>query len=129
MIESAASKANAQRGFSLLEVLVAVAILSLLSLATLRLAGVGVDAARHVEGRTHALIVAENALVDAMLNRNLARGTSNDVVRNLGQVWTVRQQVTAMPDPRVLKLDIQVTGPSADASASLASFKVLDDNG
>ncbi|MEO0412711.1 MAG: type II secretion system minor pseudopilin GspI [Pseudomonadota bacterium] len=129
MSNRAIKRHRCEAGFSLLEVLVAVAILSLLSLASLRLAGIGVDAAQHVKGRTHALIVAENALVDALLNRNLARGTSTRLVTNVGQSWTVRQQVSAMPDQRVLKLDIRVTGQSADAAASLTSYKVLDQNG
>ncbi|MEM7569297.1 MAG: type II secretion system minor pseudopilin GspI [Pseudomonadota bacterium] len=124
MARPAHGVAGRQAGFTLLEVLVAVAVLSLLSLASLRLAGAGVQSAQHVEGKTQALIVAENALVDVLLEPSPARGTSTDVVNNMGLGWTVRRKVTAMPDQRVLKVEVYVS--SKNGSASLNSFKVLE---
>lgn len=115
-----------QGGFTLLEVLVAVAILSLISLATLQLAGASVDAARHVQGRTMAMIVAENALVDALLDPSAARGTQTRVADNIGQNWCITQTIEAMPDPRVLRVDIRVEGDRPLARAALSTYKVVD---
>lgn len=123
---SNARSSSPQHGFTLLEVLVAVAILSLISLATLQLAGSGVDAARHVQGRTMAMIVAENALVDTLLDANAPRGKQSSLVTNIGQSWRVTQTIEPMPDPRVLRVEIEVEGEQPLARAALSSYKVVD---
>lgn len=119
--------AQGQAGFTLLEVLVAVAILSLLGVATIRLAGIGAESARHVRGKTHALIVAENALVDALLEPTIARGKTRRSVANMGQTWQILRSVSPMPDPRVLRVQVTVTAAASKASAMVESFKVLGD--
>jgi general secretion pathway protein I len=125
--ERRANQGHGESGFTLLEVLVAVAILSLLSLATMRLAGIGADTARHVRGKTHALIVAENALVDALLDPTIARGKTRSAVSNMGQTWQVTRSVSPMPDARVLRVEITVMAAASKAGASIESFKVLGD--
>lgn len=123
------NKKSKERGFSLLEVLVAVAILSLLSVASLRLAGIGVQSARHIEGKTLALITAENALVDALLDPGLSRGNISQLVRSAGQTWTINRTVAAMPDRRLLKIDVQVLDSDRQSTATLRSFKVVGGDG
>jgi len=114
-----------QNGFTLLEVLVAIAILALISLAALKLSGAGVNTARQLEAKNRAMIVAENALVDVLLTPTPTRGITTLTRDNMGQRWRVTQRISSMPDARILRVEIDVAGPAALERASLASFKVL----
>ncbi|MEM6683314.1 MAG: type II secretion system minor pseudopilin GspI [Pseudomonadota bacterium] len=114
-----------QSGFTLLEVLVATAILGLISLAALKLAGAGVDTARHMAAKNRAMIVAENALVDILLSPGQTRGTTTQAAQNMGKRWQVTQRISPTPDARVLQVEIEVSGPGALEQATLKSFKVL----
>ncbi|MEM6832699.1 MAG: type II secretion system minor pseudopilin GspI [Pseudomonadota bacterium] len=122
--------ANQQRneaGFTLIEVLMAMAIFSLIGVASLKLAGTATQSAAQVAAKTEASIVAENALVDALLEPGtLTRGEEKRSVRNFEQTWQLRQSVEATGQANVLRIRIAATGQAPYAAAQAVGFKVLE---
>ncbi|MEO0501337.1 MAG: type II secretion system protein [Pseudomonadota bacterium] len=86
-----------ESGFSLVEVMVAMAILSLAMLALLRLGGVGASTAVETERATIADMVAETALVEALVSK--APPLIGDAVTDIrmgGVAWQVSVETAAL---------------------------------
>ncbi|TAK38080.1 MAG: type II secretion system protein GspI [Lysobacteraceae bacterium] len=99
-------------GFSLLEMLVALAVLSLALLALLKLSGETTRAALLAEERVLAEVVADNHAVDAMLvpGDELARGAG--LVRNGERDW--RWQVAPLhAGDGLVQVVVQVSDPAS----------------
>ena len=110
MIDPAAAKTQ---GFTLLEMLIAMAVLSIAALALVRLDAVAVQTTDHLSRSAIAHIVAANVAVDLLSAPAApAIGTSAFSARNGGLDWTVTQAVAATADPALLRVDIRVTGSS-----------------
>lgn len=102
-------------GFSLIEALVALAVLAIASVGLMRAVESHIDSARALERRTAAMWVAENRLAE--IEAGIA-GT--DQVEMMGQRWrvgTVRQRTD---DPEIQRVRIAVT--AANESSPLASL-------
>ena len=107
-------------GFTLIEVLVAVAIVSIALLAALRAAGQGTSNAGELRSRLLAGWVAENRLAEhrargAWLPLGMERGAG----RQGGVEFAWREEVTAMPNPDFRRVDVFVYAAS-DESRALA---------
>ncbi len=104
---------STQRAFTLVEVLVALAIVSVALLAALRTAGLGTTHSIEHRARLLAGWVAENRLAEhranaAWLSTGITRGTQTQS----GTVFYWREEVIASPNPAFRQLDIYVfTGP------------------
>jgi general secretion pathway protein I len=108
------------RGFTLVEVLVALAIVSIALMAALRAAGQGTQAASELRLRLLASWVAENRLAEhrargAWLPVGIARGTQSQGGVELA--W--REEVISTPHPAFRRVDVFVSAP-AQESRSLA---------
>jgi general secretion pathway protein I len=106
----------AARGFSLVEMLVALAVFALAAMALLHLAAENTRAAFAAEERVLAGVVADNLAVDAMLEP--APGPdAQGVAQAAGRAWrwTRRTRATAAGD--LLRIDIAVHAPPAPAAA------------
>ena len=71
----------ARQGFSLVELLVALAVFSLAAMALLNLSGENTRSAARVEDRTLGGVVAENLAVEAAVTPDLAEGDHDRIVR------------------------------------------------
>jgi general secretion pathway protein I len=108
------------RGFTLVEVLVALAIVSIALMAALRAAGQGTQAAGELRLRLFASWVAENRLAEHRargdwLPLGIARGTQSQG----GIVLAWREEVVSTPHPAFRRIDVFVSAP-AEESRSLA---------
>lgn len=116
--------ATDQSGFTLLEMLVALAILSIAALALVRLDAFTVRSTTDLDTRMIARIVAANAAADALTDPAPPTiGQSRSSITNGGIVWTINQQVTATADPSVLRIEIRVTAPDG-TPARLTTVRV-----
>ncbi len=114
-------------GFSLLEVVVALAVFSLGAVALLNVLGENGRAQAANEERFIALIVAENRLVEAMaLSRPPPPGETSGVERMLGRQWTWRLAAAPTSDPRILRLDASAGLDGETAMlASISTFRAV----
>ena len=101
------------RGFTLIEILVALAVFSLAALALIRLQTASVRGVT-VLGRTMlANMVARNVALDAVTAaRAPTIGPSGGAEANGGQVWRWTRTVTPTGDPRIVRIDVAVQGPT-----------------
>ena len=114
------AKAGGQQGFTLVEVLVALAIFSLAALALLRLQGSALGTAARLDDKTLAAIVARNQAVEVMVAAlPPAFGSVSGVERNGGRDWRWVRDTQRTPDPRLQRIEIRVAGPDGSTAAAL----------
>ncbi|MEX2239378.1 MAG: type II secretion system minor pseudopilin GspI [Burkholderiales bacterium] len=116
------------RGFTLVEVLVALAIVSIALLAALRAAGQGTGAAAELRLRLLAGWVAENRLAEHRARGDwLALGIGRGTEEQAGVAFLFREEVIATPNPAFRRVDVFVSAPAepARALARLTGFVVL----
>ena len=109
----------ARQGFSLVELLVALAVFSLAAMALLNLSGENTRSAARVETRTLGGLVAENIAVEAMIAPAIPEGETSGVVSLAGRQWRWIRTVAATDDPELQRIDIRVVtdeGQAADRS-------------
>ncbi|MDR2017152.1 MAG: type II secretion system minor pseudopilin GspI [Burkholderiales bacterium] len=96
-------------GFTLIEILVALAIVAVALAAGLRALNQSADNANQLKLRTLALWVAENRLAEAQLLLELPPiGISHGQVSQAGIVFAWQQTVSTTPNPAWHKIDIRV---------------------
>lgn len=117
--------ASENEGFSLLEVVVAIAVFSLGALAVINVLGEGTRSAIADERRAIATIVAENRLAEAMAttlppSSGITRGTETALSRS----WEWELRIAPTPEARILRIDVAVreTG-SSQVLAEFSSFR------
>jgi general secretion pathway protein I len=109
-------------GFTLIEMLVALAIFSLAALALLRLEGATVSNTGRLEEQAIAQIVARNIAVETMTDPVApAFGRTGGQVVNAGRAFAWTRDTGRSPEPRIQQIAIAVSGPTA--SASLVIFR------
>lgn len=114
-------------GFTLVEVLVALAIVAIALMAALRAAGQGANAAGELRARQFALWVAENRLAEHHARGDwLPAGIAGGTQTQGGTEFTWREDVAATPNPAFRRVDIYVFAASEPARhlAHLAGFVV-----
>jgi general secretion pathway protein I len=104
-------------GFTLLEVLVAVALLGLALTALVRLAGLEARATAQLREATFAQWVAANALAETRLREPFpAPGRREGESRLAGQRWRWRIDVQPTDDISIHRLEVQVFGTRGDSN-------------
>lgn len=113
-----------RRGFTLIEVLVALAIVALALLGLTRVAAMQVGDFDALRERTLAGWVAANVLAEARLARALPSiGRSDGHVELAARSWRWTRDISATPDPDVRRIDVRVFAANAtEPSASLSGF-------
>jgi general secretion pathway protein I len=99
-------------GFTLIEVLVALAIVAVALSAGMRALAQGADGASSLKARTLALWVAENRLARAQLDLSAQGATAasgDETQAGMALAW--RQTIGTTPNPAFRRIEIVVTEP------------------
>lgn len=116
----------AARGFTLLEVMVALLLLSLALVALVRMAGLEARALTQLREATLAQWVAANVIAETRLKGAAASGARSEGRAEMGrQDWRWQMDVSATDEPSLLRLEVRVFPADSDegeASASLTGF-------
>ncbi len=110
------------RGFTLVEVLVALSVMSIAVLALLNLQGTSATVSSAVRDRLFAEIVADNMLVEAiaMPGDRVAEQSGGDVTL-AGQLWLWTRTVSATSEPGIQRIDVSVRSAPDDAAVALVT--------
>lgn len=103
-------------GFTLIEMLVALAVFSLAAMALLNLSGESTRSAQRIETRTLGGMVAENVAVEAAVAPALAEGERSGASDLGGRRWMWSRSVTATADPELLRIDVRVRDDEGQAA-------------
>lgn len=113
-------RCDKRAGFTLIEVLVALAIVSIALMSALRAAGQGTDTVGELRARLLAGWVAENLLAEHRARRDwLPLGIQRGTGRQGGLDFAWREEVVATPNPAFRRVDVRVYA-AAEESHSLA---------
>lgn len=100
------------RGFTLLEILVALAVLAVTLMAASRAIGLSLQSAQQIKLSLLADWVAQNRLSTHRLNRDWPGvGTLSGNETQGGQEFTWKEEVSATPHAMFRRVDIHVTDP------------------
>lgn len=108
----------AERGFTLIEVMVALIIFAVLSVTLLTRMGDNIRAEQYLETKTLAGVIAENTLAEMRIKKEWGSVTNKkDTVEMVGTKWQVNILVTDTPNENFRKVEVQV-GPEQTASSA-----------
>ena len=114
----------AEGGFTLIEMLVALAVFSLAALALLRLEGATVTTTARLQDHAMAQIVARNIAVETLTDPVPPPfGTSRGEVMNGGRRWTWVRNTIRSPEARIQQIEIRVASLAGPETASLTIFR------
>lgn len=121
---AASSRALVEDGFTLIEVMVALAVFSLAILALVRLEGAAVRGAGIIDEAAVAQLVARNVALDAMTDAvPPAPGRSDGGEVNGGRTWRWTRQVSPTGDPRVVRIDVAVSNRTGQVVGRLTMVR------
>lgn len=97
------------RGFTLIEVLIALAVLAIGLIAVLGTAGTSTRLAAELRDRTLAHYVAMNALTELRLSAAWTPGAKPSGETEMGgERWRWQAHISTTPDPDLLRVDVDV---------------------
>jgi general secretion pathway protein I len=109
-------KATRSRGFTLIEVLVALAIVAIGMAAVLESLTSSANTTLYLQDKTFATWVALNRIETVRLSDSIPEaGTSNDDINYAGRSWEWQQKVTATQIPGMVQIEVDVK--PADSTA------------
>lgn len=96
-------------GFTLLEVMVALAIFAVAAVALTKVGMQYTQSTAHAILRTKAQFVAMNEIAQMQINQQWLTGTESKQITSQGETWQIDKQASGTLSPKVQKVDVQVS--------------------
>ena len=113
------------RGFTLVEVLVALAVLAIALAAVMRAMAQAIDTTATLRQHEVALWVAQNRLVQHEMSQDWPSVDTTDGDADMGgRKWYWREQVSTTPEPKIRRIEITIreTADSKETVAKLVGY-------
>lgn len=118
---------HGEGGFTLLEMLVALAVFSLAALALVRLQGVTLRTAADLDSKAMGQIVARNLMVEVQTDPvPPSIGEEDGESVNGGRRWHWTRVVKPTDDRRLLQVDLTVDGQPGASPVALSFVRVVE---
>ena len=115
-----ASMSVDERGFTLIELMVALAIFSLVALTLLKLEGAIVRNSGEIASQAMGQIVVHNMAVEILTDpRPPTLGKAEGVTDNGGRRWTWTRTAALTADPRLVRVDIAILNEAGRPAGAL----------
>jgi len=101
----------AQRGLTLIEVLIALAIISIAMTAVIKATSQNIHSTHYLEQKTIAMWVSENVMNEArahLLKEERSSHHQKLTKEMLGQTWYYQTEQEETPNPRIIKMTVKV---------------------
>ncbi|WP_151768056.1 type II secretion system minor pseudopilin GspI [Acinetobacter oleivorans] len=102
------------KGFTLLEVMVALAIFAVAAVALTKVAMQYTQSTSNAILRTKAQFVAMNEVALMEINQEWLQGTQSKQVTSQGETWQIDKSAEATVSPNVQKVDLQISLYNSD---------------
>jgi general secretion pathway protein I len=108
----------AEHGFTLIEIMVALAVFSLAAMALLRLEGATIRGAATLDQTLAAGMVARTVAVEAVTDAQApAPGRTDGRAANGGRDWAWTRVVSSTGDSQIVRIDVSVSGAAGQVLA------------
>jgi general secretion pathway protein I len=117
-------QANRHRGFTLIEVLAALAVIAIAMTAVIANYSQGINTTILLRERTIALWVAQNRLITHQMNNDWPNAdTTEGTAEMADKEWQWREQVVTTPDENIRRVEIEIRSAAGrEAVAHLVGF-------
>lgn len=103
-------KRNTEQGFTLIEVLVGLALLSVAAIGIIHSINLNIKTTQAIETRALGAIVAENYLVDFRLQGGVIKiGTTATIVYLANKEWQVLHTISETQTPFLVQFKLEIT--------------------
>lgn len=96
------------KGFTLLEVMVALAIFAVVALALSKVSRQYAQSTENATLRTQAMFVAQNEAALMTINQQVLQGSASSQITAQGQTWQVDKTAQSTISPKVQRIEIRV---------------------
>lgn len=109
-------------GFTLLEVMIALAVFAISAIALLSQSNQGITQARYLEEKSYALWIAENKLTELRLAQEWPpTGEKKNQVTQFDRQWSIKTAVSDTGETSLRRVDVEVS--RAGDKGSLSSLR------
>lgn len=113
-----------ERGFTLIEIMVALVVFGLAAMALIRLEGATIRSAGVLDRTMLAQTVARNVAIEAVTEAQApASGATRGAEANGGVRWNWTRTVTPTGDPRIVRVDVAVADGTGQVLGRLSMVR------
>lgn len=116
-----------QQGFTLIEIIISLLVISVALGAVIATTGNSVKHGAHIKEKTMALWVAQNAIAEiSIANKWPSTGIKSDKATMAGKTWFIKSDIKSTPDKNIRRMDLSVYSDekAEDKVISLTSYIV-----